>query len=137
MASSPKKKKVPRNAAYDGRSKEEVLITAAKHSLKRFGVVLPTQEMLSSPPKYVPAVKSVMSDQQLLLAASEASLRQFGSLHPPRDVLDQLMDKTCPKCGETKMIIDGFGLKMHGGEVLRPQSWCLDCRSGPEGRARR
>jgi hypothetical protein len=48
---------------------------------------------------------------------------------PPAETDWTKVTKPCPHCHEVKAIVPGFGLVPKRG-VIKPQSWCKDCRAG-------
>lgn len=38
----------------------------------------------------------------------------------------------CPNCGKHGQVAKTFGVRNMGNGVIRPQSWCRDCRKDPK-----
>lgn len=69
-----------------------------------------------------------LSDEEQMRAIAEANLRAYGTLVPPREVvLSDNLEKVCPKCGISKPLLSGFGVRVQSG-VLKAQSNCIKCR---------
>lgn len=83
-----------------------------------------------------PSDEKQIQDLARLLARS-IHLAKFNQLKPMRDVVpepDPAMLRgraTCPHCGMTGQVRKWFGIRNMGTGVLRPQSWCRDCRKDP------